>query len=260
VAFRSQINVAAPEDKGRPTLRSLHPAWGVLSDKVAELSRREDDITRRMQAIIADQAKRNAIILTSPGVETIVPPKPKKPLAARVRDMLGDLAPTAEPEATPAIKPETKVIQTRIGDQELADLGTELQNIRAAVEILHPSLAAARVEGSKLLCAARMPEYTAVAARVCDALVSLGNAVIAHKRLTQEMTDDGADWSGFKPVDVNALALTLGDPQNRESRWHRVLAGAAEGGHFDLAYIPADWTPAPTPVTEAARPGRGNRT
>jgi hypothetical protein len=253
---------AAPvnaEVTSRPTLRSIYPVWGRLSAKLQEFCRREEEILQRIKEITAKQDHYGAIIApewvdggptryNGPPINTDKPAKPEPPVPARVLALMGDLAPPPAPPPAPA-STEVTYTYTRQGDQELAELGKEYRDIGAAKDILHPLLKAAQDEGSRLLCEAYMPDYRAVAARVCSALVALGGAINAHQAFTQGMVDQGAVWSHLRPLDINSIVAAVGDPRNPQySSLRAWLGGAAEGGHFDMKMIPAEWTPAPPPA------------
>jgi hypothetical protein len=233
----------------RPTMRVLYPLWGDLSDRLAGFSIREDQIIAEMKVITAKQDRRAAKVLEGPGVEIAIAPKPKAPLSPRLLALLGEHAPAPEP-VLPIAEPVWT--QTRAGDEELAALGRELTNIRAAVEILQPRLTLAHAEGSALVCAAVASEYAAVARQVTDALLAVGDAIIAHNRFTQALVNDGVAFEYLRPLPMNAIIAAVGDPQDLDhSRIKRWLAGAAESGHFDMTDIPADWNP-PTPAAAPA--------
>jgi hypothetical protein len=253
--FKPKIQTTAPVNADavteRPTIRTLYPLWSDLSDRLAGFAQREDSILAEIRVITAKQDRRAAKVLEGPGVEITIAPTPKAPLSAKLLALLGEHAPAPEPEL-PAAEPVWT--QTRAGDEELAVLSRELTNIHAAAAILQPRLTLAHAEGSKLVCTAAAAEYATVATQVAVALVALGDALIAHNRFTQELVNDGVDWSYLRPVPVNAIVASVGNPLDG-GRLRQWLAGAAEGGHFDMTDIPADWNP-PAPAAAPASSAR----
>ncbi len=235
-------------------MRAIHPVWGVLSDQIKNLCRREDGILAEMRAIQKKQARSNAVNFQAPAHDTIVPAKPKPSLSARALALLGDYAPAPEQP----IDQTPRIVQVRPGDEELSALGKDLAAIQEAKAVLHPLLSAAHAEGSLKLCAFLLPEYRAVTGNLCDALIALGGAYLAHKAFTQTLVDQGADWYHFRPIDINTLAAMIGDPADRQSRLRILLASASEGGHFDPQSVPKEWTLPPDgkPNVDTAPAGR----
>jgi len=231
-----------------PTLSSIYPEWRALSDRLRDLSERENQITREMQDIEKEQRHRNRVMFQPPVTDIVSQPKGKAPISDAARALLGDAAPA--PEA-PADK-QRQFVHRRWGDADLHRLGTELAAVREAVAILHPLLAEAHTAGSKLLCDARMGDYRPVAARLSAALIELGDAMLAHDALTRDMVNQGASWHDWRPVDINTLKTAIGEPGNRYSRLRVLLAGAAEGGHIEATAIPAHWNSGTDPA--AAEP------
>jgi len=244
---------AHTESKARPTLREIYPVWGVLSDKLKDFCRREEELLLRMKQIIAKQDAANGIIPQQSGVEIIMPPKPKPSLSARALALLGEHAPPPPPPE-PKQNAERLVVQTGLGDEELAQIGKELQAIQDAKAVLHPQLTAARTEGSRRLCEARMAEYRPIADKVCAALIALGDGANQHRSFVNEMVECGAEWHHLRPLDSVSLERAMGDPRERHSLFRRLLSAAAEGGHFKLTSLPADWTA--SPIAVAANSGR----
>jgi hypothetical protein len=171
---------------------------------------------------------------------------------------ISDLPPTPEPAPFAPAKPIPVVEYTGYRMQESIDLGKELEDVRAAKELLLPLLDSAHLAGSKLLCEARKDEHSTVAAGVCSAIVALGDAIKAYLALTQEMSVGGPSFYHLRPFDLNLLVGTVGDPTDRNSVIRRVLASAAEGGHFEMKSIPSGWTTTP-PAAPAAPPPRRRR-
>jgi hypothetical protein len=110
----------------------------------------------------------------------------------------------------------------------------------------------AHYERSKLLYATRENEYKAIATQVCDAVIALGNALLAHKAFTTDL--GSADWFHLRPVDAVSIERAMGDPREAQSLSRRILNSAAESGKFNLQTLPADWTPLPTAAPAVSPP------
>jgi hypothetical protein len=253
-----------------PTLRDLHPSWGVLSDKVRELSVREDALLERLWEIGERQSKEGAILWQGkpiqpngqPPADTFLPPTYPPPLSKRALDILGEHAPPPGPKPlTNKERAAAQVVKyTLPGDEEAAEIGRELRALTEAKDMLHPLLLKAHAVGSGLLCDARREDYRIVAATVCAALVAVGDAVLAHRAFTGELVQQGAMWHQLKPVDVETITQLFGDPRDRNSTLRRLLWMAADAGHHDPKTLPASWDPpVPEPVAVPNRSGRNGR-
>jgi hypothetical protein len=230
-------------------MASVYPEWKALADRIQALCRREEEILQLIAASMARQRVRDRSVIQEPGVSVVQPPKPTKPLNAATRALLDGFAPADEkPSAAGPV-----VTYTRICDIECQPLAAELNDVRAAMAVIHPLLTAAHREASKRLCAARMDDYRAIVAKLCGAIVDIGDAMLAYRDFQTELTAAGApETAYFRPMDVAAIERVLGNPQERYSLIRRLLAGAAEGGHFDLTTIPDAWTVPPAVATPGA--------
>jgi hypothetical protein len=241
----------------RPSIRDVYEPWAKLSDKYNDLCRRESEITKQLNDLSWERDQHNAVSLCvgaangQPVANVTYPPKPPKPVPARVRALLAGVIPESQPTPAPApssAKPEPIVEYTEWRMQESVDLGKELEDVQSAKELLLPLLETAHLAGSKLLCQARKDDYSAAATKICSALVALGDALNDHLALTQEMSVGGPSYYHLRPIDVNLLLSAIGDPKEPHSKIRRILASAAEGGHFDMKTVPSGWAaPPPSP-------------
>jgi hypothetical protein len=227
-----------------PTMATVYPEWKTLSDRIQVMFRREETLLGLIAASVARQRVRDRSVMQSSGVNVVYPPKPAKPLSDAARALLDEFAPAPADEKSSNAGPVIEY--TRQCDIECAPLAAELTSIREAKAVIHPLLTAAHREASKRLCAARLGEYRAHAAKLCGALVDLGDALIAHREFHAELTATGApDFAYFRPMDVAAVERALGNPSERYALLRRLLHSAAEGGHFDLTAIPDAWSAPP---------------
>lgn len=225
------VPVAADEAaiNGIPTLRSVSPAWAALSDKLAALCAREEELFGRLRPLNEKVARafgdriNNLPTVIIPGIG---PKGPRPGSAALLGDLLPEAAPPPPPPRIESNHPD--VIEQRA-------LAGELQDVREAIILLRPALDRARTEGSIKLCQIRIPEYRAIVGQFAKALIALGDATIAHAQFADEMR--GAQWGFVKPVQMTSL----GNPTDPYSEFRRLLTWAAECGHFDITEIPHNW-------------------
>ena len=228
-----------PRAPNTPTLtfREVAPEWATFSDKFFELSVHEEQLLTEMQAELRAMEQTvgaSGGTLPPPHVQSggsVPPPKPPKPIEAKVKELLtGVRIPEPEPEL-PA--PDTESPYSK----RMRSLAAEIGAVRDAKAMLQPLLFKAHIEGSRRYCDIRLAEYRAVATRLCDAMLELGDAVLAHDAFADRMISEGASYAYFKPLQPDVV----GDPRDRQSMVRTFLTWAAEAGHFDLSRIPYAW-------------------
>jgi hypothetical protein len=81
-----------------------------------------------------------------------------------------------------------------------------------------------------------MPKYKKIAARICAALVELGNADLEQREFMLKYRN--AARSTLRVVHATG---SLGDPRDPQSELSRLLQWACECGHFNLDDLPTEW-------------------
>jgi uncharacterized membrane-anchored protein YhcB (DUF1043 family) len=220
-----------------PTLRSVAPEWAELSDKLAELLELERDLETKIavnqkiinQSGLATFNQNNIIALQAATEAEGKPARTVGGVSKKAAALLGRFAPTPKPAPAP-------LAQEPAISREQRDLGNEIKSVREAIEALRPQLTRAHLDGSAKLCELLRPQYGKLAARICAALVELGLAETAQREFTHK----------YRNVARSALRVihgtgSLGDPRDYQSEIRRLLAFAAECGHYNLTDLPADW-------------------
>jgi hypothetical protein len=220
------------------SLRDAAPKWAAISDKLTELCAREDELVGKIKHLL--EALNIAGKLHSFDLGAAAPMKEPARVQASpaAATLLGELTPA--PKDIPAF-----VAPVPAEVAELRELSAELNAVREAIDLLrspqkgerHSHWTQAHLEGSKQYCVAIESEYSAVASGYLDALVAFGRATVDYNRfLEQRLTSVAYEF--LRPIQISA---GLGDPLDRQSEIRRLLAWAAECGHFDLKNIPDDW-------------------
>lgn len=225
-----QLKSKPQVDTAQPTLRSVSPEFAEIDDKLRALNKREAELLAEVQPLNEKASNVGAFHwvynLAQPPAS---PPVPIEPSSA-AKSLLGRLSP-------PPRLPEPRKSTSHPMLAKIRELAAELDAVREAIEILGPLHAKAHRAASRALCEQVMPDYQAIASRVCSALVDLGNAQIEHDEFTRSLEARGAVWSWLLPIQDPSL----GDPRDSGSEIRRLLSWAAEGGHFDIRKIPENW-------------------
>lgn len=254
-----------------PTLAEVSPEWKRLSDKVRELSERRDAIHDELKEIDARQQRR-ASRIPSPisfgqRAADLVIEKPTPRPSEQALKLIGDdtlLPQESEPRPESTDAKAKRVVQYRHpDDKRAAELSAELTAVEEALAFLHPQWARAHRDGSRQLCALLSDEYQTVVDRLTQALMEVGNALIAHRDFVAAVARQGADPMWLRQVDAISLQEMFGDPKDSSSAIRRLLGFAAEIGRFDRDQLPDEWTltpdqhraltdPLPAPAAPAA--------
>jgi hypothetical protein len=234
----------APQDV---SLATVAPAWWAASKKHAELSRRKDELINE-SILLHDKIDASLMFSnaeTNPRAvqaERVMPPPAPKQISDDAREMLGDLVPPPAPVEPKPIEPPKPVYvhpDTRV--QRLRVIGAEIAYIDEALEELWKIIQREHATGSKRLCEALESEVQAIAKQATDALVQLGNALLAQRDLLAR--HGSANWGFARMVPLNILELSAPSPGG--SAIQEALTLAAEFGRFDLASIPSTWREPP---------------
>jgi hypothetical protein len=208
-------------------LRTVHPDYAAVADKLNELHKRADELAALARPL-NEQAHRHQISWIAQS------PKPKpKPVErhAGAAALLGDLLPPLTPEEIEPPPPPP----AWPGEAELRALGAESEAVQEAIRLLQPVWARARAEGSKKVCEQRLPEYRQLVAKLVNAAKQLGDAVLEHHTFVDEIRQQGASWSFLRPLNLEAF----GSLDEAYSPVRRVITDAIEAGHVDASAEPA---------------------
>jgi hypothetical protein len=220
------------------TLREAAPEWAAISDKVASLCAREDELLAEMRPI---QERVNRLRHAADSIPSSHNRKRAPEVIAASKEaaeILGALTP--EPRTLPVFEFPVSEDVKRLGA-----LTDEHSAVREALSLLRDvqkgerrsRLEQAHLEGSLKYCEAISPEYKAVADAYIAALVELGRATVAHNAFLKERLT-GVAHASLRPIQTSP---GLGDPLDAASELRRLLTWAAECGRFNLKDIPDDW-------------------
>jgi hypothetical protein len=216
-------------------LRTVHPEYAAVSDKLNELHQRADELAGLIRPL-AEEASRNHIawVAQSPKVK----PKPVERHAG-ASALLGDLLPPLTPDEIdpPPLPPEWP------GEPELRALGAESEAVQEAIKLLQPIWARARAVGSKKVCEQRLTEYRQLVAKLVDAAKQFGDVLLEHHTFVDEIRQQGASWSFLRPLNLEPFGSLGG-----ASPVTRVIADAIDAGH-----VPEDVAPKWKMPTDLAR-------
>jgi hypothetical protein len=219
-----------------PTLESVAPEWVELSGKLRDLLAREEDLLGKIRELKPSIDKSGLATFSELNVggyaaASEAASKPKRMIgpSERAADLLGKHAPPPVPA------PEPLSFEPKLAKQ-MRELGREVAAVREAITLLQPQVTKAHLEGSKRLCMLLAPEYKKIAARICAALVELGNADLEQRAFMLKYRN--AARSTLRVVHSTG---SLGDPQDKQSELRRMLDFAIDCGHLDRGYLPPDW-------------------
>jgi hypothetical protein len=208
-------------------LRTIHPEYAAVSDKLNDLHKRSEEIAALARPL-NEQASRSQIswVAQSPKAK----PKPVERHAGAAA-LLGDLLPPLTPEQ---IDPPTPA-PSWPGEAEHRALGAENEAVHEAIKLLQPVWARARAEGSKKVCEQRLPEYRQLVAKLVSAAKQFGDALIDHHEFVDEIRGQGASWSFLRPLNLESFGELDGS-----SPVTRLIAEAIENGHVGSDAAP-EW-------------------
>jgi hypothetical protein len=217
-------------------LRTVHPEYAAVSDKLNELHKRSEELIALARPL-NEEASRNRIAWVDQS------PKPKpKPVErhAGAAALLGDLLPPLTPDE---INPPPPQPSWR-GEAELRALGAEIEAVQEAIKLLQPVWARARAVGSKKVCEQRLSEYRQLVAKIIAAAKQFGDVLLEHHQFVDEIRQQGASWSFLRPLNLERF----GSLDDVSSPLSRIIGDAIEAGH-----VPADMDPQWKMPTDLAR-------
>jgi hypothetical protein len=264
-AKENTIPPATPPDWAQTepvkALCALAPRWAEIKTKGMELARRAAEIHSEIGTLKEPLAKsgefdsfRVANEMSTAALLAAQPPAKEIKASPGAAALLGALTPPPRAPA-PYFKPR------RSPDRERFDaLGRELESIEEALALLNQVAPGERrsevenlyLDGCREYCEIVRPEYDAITARFCNALVALGEATVAYNDFVKERLV-GIAWASLRPIQTSQM---LGDPLDQTSELRRLLTLAAERGHFNLADLPEDWKRKPGDASRSPRPQR----
>ena len=214
-----------PTHSAIPDLRTIAPRYMALTDRLGEISRRWDEVCRRLVEV------RKVVGLQTNMYEAELfekQPLPQQRIEtdaeAKAREMLGELAPAVALPPSPRPLDPIKV--------EAQALAAELDMLTAAQKIVEAEWHRERPKAMRLACEFVGSDYVKLARRLCLALVDLGSAQLEHDAFTSELQQSGVDWAFLRPV-LTDMLVPLGDPRDPYSPYRQFLDWAAEVGHID---------------------------
>jgi hypothetical protein len=236
------FSTAKKTDTAPLTLRDVAPEWVRISDKVASLCKREDELHAEMRPIQERVKRRRHAADYTPSSRNRKRAPEIIAASKEAAEILGELTP--EPRTLPVFEQPVSQDVSRLG--KLTD---ELNAVREALSLLRDvqkgerrsRLEKAHLDGSLKYCEAIEPEYRAVADAYISALVALGRATADHDRFLKDRLS-GVAYARLRPVQTST---GLGDPRDPSSEIRRLLTWAAECGRFDLKNFPDDWKGSP---------------
>lgn len=210
-------------------LRTVHPEYATVADKMNELHARADELVRLIRPL-REEAARHQISWIAQTPKARAKPVERHPGAVA---LLGDLLPPPTPEELDPPPPPP----TWYGEEELRALGTESEEVQEAIKLLGPVWAKARAEGSKKVCEQRLPEYRELVGRVVKAVAALGDVLIEHHEFVDEIRVQGASWSFLRPLNLHPF----GELDEPASILRSIVRDAIEAGHVPASVEPK-WT------------------
>ncbi len=222
------------------------PRWAEIRTKQGELSARKEALYAELRPLnrrLSARGEFNSWVVASEAADraraAAAPPLKEIRASPQAAALLGPLTPA--PRAPPAPLTRAKSSDRARMDEIVAELAV----IDEAFELLDPPVSGGGrgqmeklyLEGCRKFCDEVRPEYDALAAKFCAALVALGEATVEYNAFVRE-TLRGIAWESLRPIRVSQL---LGDPLDPSSELRQLLALAAERRHFDPADLPAAW-------------------
>lgn len=200
-------------------LRTVHPEYAALADKLNELHKRFDELAELVKPLNEGAARHRTAWVSQ------LPKTKQKPVErhAGAAALLGDLLPplTAEEIDPPPPPPSW------YGEAELRALGAEQEAAQEAIKLLNPLWARARAVGSKKVCEQRLPEYRQLVAKIVTADKDFGDALLEHHEFVDVIRKQGASWSFLRPLNLESFG-SLGEG---DSPLTRLIGEAIENGH-----------------------------
>ena len=228
------------------TFREFAPKWAALTAKNSYLYKLCDDIFGEMKLLKKELDKHSVfhakIAFPTPSIihPSILAKNQRR--RDRVAGLIDDVAPA---DVVDKVKAETPLLSAEEAIrpnplvQKLNHLGEQLDDARAAIEILQPLLVKERAEASARYCDTLKPQYDAIAQRVCAALIELGAATEDHRAFLSDIHSQGAASSSLRPMRPESDLGSALDPYS-PLRLH--LGDAIFLGHLDPKKIPAAWS------------------
>ncbi len=249
----SKLDSAAPasapawaQSEPMRALCKLAPRWAEIKTKMLELSERKEALYAELRPLIEMLSRRgefNSLRVAERAMTQALaagaPPAKEIKASPRAAALLGPLAPAPrapEPPYTPVRGPDRDrfdeiVSEIVVIDEALALLAAPMPGKRRSeVEDMY-------LAGCEKYCEAMRPEFDAIVARFCAAVVELGKAKAEYDDFTKDKLR-GIAWTSLRPIDPLPL---VGDPTDPSSALRLALTLAAEHGHFDLASLPTNW-------------------
>ena len=119
-------------------------------------------------------------------------------------------------------------------------MNVRLNGVRDAIAIINAEMPRALAEGSRAYCDIVRDQYTARAARVCDALVELASAYVDHEDFLSRVKSAGVNAAFLAPFNLESTGLA------------QIMADVRSGGSEYIGFWPVE----PTADTSAGTPRR----
>lgn len=198
--------------KQKPTFNI--PTLGDASSEYSALMKKRDNLDARRQELESERAQ-----LMDEIARTTVPLS-RRERDQRVAVLLGDetVAEFSRPHA------------------RLAEIGQEIADIKAALDVLADQIGQARYRASEKIREGVRPAYAQRVAANCEALLRLRETSADYLELTHELQEKDISWLQLEPLPVSFA----GNPHDRHSKTAIYLREAAKAGYFDYARIPSE--------------------
>jgi hypothetical protein len=188
-----------------PPLDEVSPILAECDKKIAELTKSDSDLQKRINDITASVRKNNRS-----------PADLEKD--ARVAALTGD----AEAEAS-----SEKSVELALLLQQAADF-------KSAIEVMRMKRAHERLVASKAICERFASEYTRRVALVCKRVLELRDAVANYEQMVGAFQDADVAWSRLRPM----APAFFGDTRDKHSAPAAFLHEAVRYGFIPATEIP----------------------
>ena len=211
--------------------RDAAPEWAQRTDKLAELTAREAELIEKLRPLNEALARTGEF---SVGIQRIHQKQTTEveQHSPAVQRLLGDLTPPARSPAP------FNLVEGPI-KEKWREVSDELDAVRTAISVIHEPLKRAWLNGSAAYCERVAPDYRAVVADVCAALIAAAQAMLAHEKFLKDLREQGVAWGMLKPISISGLGL--GSPLEATSELSRMLKWAVECGHLPAENIPREF-------------------
>jgi hypothetical protein len=202
-----------------PTLREVNLNYGALLD-------RQGALQNRVPALIAE-LRRLYPLLGSDGKKPIDESQraEHQERVARIADLIGESA------------PDLPVEQPEGPRQKFARLDRELEDTRAAIEILGEKMRDEMMAASAVICRQLEARYHAIIRRLCVAFGEVHAAALEYHEFADALNREGVAWSRLHAMPP----YFVGDPRDRQNVLAVYLRECVEYGLAPASILPTEF-------------------